>query len=103
MKNLRLAAASTGDTRIGHSFDHRLVQGSGAGFIAKIKAAAKNRIEAYKAEARRERETEQVLQMSDSMLKDIGLTYADHHDLKSGLISLEDLNLRREAYRRQFD
>ena len=103
MKNLRLAAASTGDTRIGHSFDHHLVQGSGAGFIAKIKAAAKNRIEAYKAQARSERETEQVLQMSDSMLKDIGLTYADHQGLKSGLISLEDLNVRREAYRRQFD
>ncbi len=103
MKNLRLAAASSGDTKIGHSFDHHLVQEPRAGFIVKIKAAAKKRIEAYKAQARRERETEQVLQMSDSMLKDIGLTYSDHHGLKSGLISLEELNDRREAYRRQFD
>lgn len=103
MKILRLAAASSGDTKTGYSFRHHLLQGTEAGFIARIIVAAKDKIEAYKAEARRERETEQVLQMSDSMLKDIGLTQADRQGLATGLVSLVDLNARREAYRRQYD
>jgi uncharacterized protein YjiS (DUF1127 family) len=103
MKILRLAAASSGDTKTGHSFNHHLLQRPEAGFIAKIIVAVKNKIEAYKAEARRERETEQVLQMSDSMLRDIGLTHTDRQDLETGLTSLVDLNARRETYRRQFD
>lgn len=103
MNNLRLAAASTGDTKSGHNFSHDFVQESETGFIDKIKAAVKNKIEGYKAQARRERETKQVLQMSDSMLKDIGLTHMDRNSLNSGLISLVELNTRREAYRRQFN
>ncbi len=103
MNILRLAAASTGGVKTSHNFSHNIVQGSEAGFIDKFKAAARDKIEGYKDQARRERETKQVLQMSDSMLKDIGLTHTDRNSLNSGLISLVELNARREAYRRQFN
>ncbi len=103
MNILRLAVASIGGSKNGHSFDYNLAQDSEAGFFGKIKAVIINKIEAYKAQAREERGAEQVLQMSDSMLKDIGLTQTDRHGLETGLVSLVDLNARREAYRRQFD
>jgi uncharacterized protein YjiS (DUF1127 family) len=103
MKNLRLVTECAGAENPGNGFDHKLVVETGAGFIDRITAVVKNRIEAYKAEARRERETGQVMQMSDSMLKDIGLTLSDQTDLESGLTSLGVLNVRRENYRRQFE
>ena len=85
------------------SFSHHFVQGSEASLIDKIKATVKNKIEGYKAQTRREREAEQVMQMSNSMLKDLGLTSGDLDSLKSGLISFADLNARREASRRRFN
>ena len=103
MNILKLAAASTGGAETGHSISHEYIQGSEAGFVYKFKAGIKNMIEAYKAQARTERETKQVLEMSASMLKDIGLTHMDRNSLKSGFISLVDLNARREANCRQFD
>ncbi len=103
MNILRLAPASIGDVKTGHNIDHHLAQGSEAGIIDKIIIAAKSKIEEYKAQARNERDTEQVLLMDDSMLKDIGLSPTDNDSLKSGLISLGDLNARRETYRRQFN
>ncbi len=103
MNNLKLAAASIGDERVSDRFDLHLVQGTEAGLIDKIKAVVKLRIESYKAQAREEQGTEQVLQMSDSMLQDIGLNLTDRSSLKAGLTSLEELNTRREASRRQLD
>jgi uncharacterized protein YjiS (DUF1127 family) len=103
MNNLKLAAASIGDEKICDRFDLHLVQGPETGLIDKIKAVVKLRIETYKTQAREERGTEQVLQMSDGMLQDIGLTVTDRSSLKAGLTSLEELNTRREACRRQLD
>jgi uncharacterized protein YjiS (DUF1127 family) len=103
MNNLKLAAASIGDEKISDRFELHLVQGPEAGYIDKIKAVVKLKIETYKAQAREERGREQVLQMNDSMLGDIGLTHTDRASLKAGLTSLEELNARREAYRHQFD
>jgi len=99
----RLAVASIGGAKNGHSFDYNLAHDPEAGFFGKIKAAMVNKIEAYKAQAREERGAAQVLQMSDSMLNDIGLTQTDRYSLKAGLTSLEVLNARREANRGQFD
>ncbi len=103
MNILKLALAPIGDAKTSNHFDHHLVQKNGAGFVDKIISVAKDKIETYKARAREERGAEQVLQMSDGMLKDIGMTHTDRSSLEAGLISLEELNTRREAYRRQFD
>ena len=103
MNILRLTVASVGGAKNGHSFDYNLAQDSEAGVFGKIKAAIVNKIEGYKAQAREEQGTEQVLLLSDSMLKDIGLTQTDRYSLKAGLTSLEVLNARREANRGQFD
>ena len=103
MNILKLASASSSGAKISDRFDHHLVLGSRTSFIDRLKAVVQNRIETYKARARDEQGTEQVLEMSDSMLQDIGLTSNDRSGLKAGLISLDDLNGRREAYRRQFD
>ncbi len=102
MNILNLAEVSIGSAKSRDNFNRHLIQGPEAGFIDRIKAAAKNKIEGYKAQAQRERDTEQVLQMSNSELKDIGLTNTDRDSLESGLTSLAELNARREAYRRKF-
>ena len=102
MNNLSLAGVIIGSAKSSDNFNRHLIQGPEAGFIDRIKAAAKNKIEEYKAQAQRERDTEQVLQMSDSELKDIGLTNTDRDGLESELTSLAELNARREAYRRKF-
>ena len=101
MNILSLVGVSIGSAKSRDNFNRHLIQGPEAGFIDRIKAAAKNKIEGYIAQARRERGTEQVLQMSDSELKDIGLTKTDRYSLKSGLTSLAELNARREANRRK--
>jgi uncharacterized protein YjiS (DUF1127 family) len=103
MNILNLVASSDGGEKSGSSFNHHLAHGLEAGFIDKIKATLKNTIEGYKAQSLEERGIEQVLQMSDSMLKDIGLTHSDRISLKAGLTSLEELNAQRENYYRQFD
>ncbi len=102
MNILSLAGVIIGSAKSNDNFNRHLIQGPEAGFIDRIKAAAKNKIEGYKAQAQRERDTKQVLQMSDSELKDIGLTNTDRDGLESGLTSLAELNARREAYRRKF-
>lgn len=100
MNVLRLAASMSG-AKTSHSFSHHLVQKSEVGLFDKIKTAARTRIEVYKSQAREKQDLEQVLLMSDSMLKDIGLTHIDRDNLRSGQSSLADLNALREAYRRQ--
>ena len=56
---------------------------------------AHDRIVAYKAGAQRRKDTARILQLSAHDLRDIGLSYNDLSDLKSGQISLEALNARR--------
>jgi uncharacterized protein YjiS (DUF1127 family) len=103
MNILKSVASSVGSGKSGNSFNHQLAHGFEAGFIDKIKANIKNKIEGYKAQSREEQGIEQVLQMSDSMLKDIGLTHTDRASLRAGLTSLEELNAQRETYYSQFD
>lgn len=98
----KLVTSTVDSTKPGHNFDHQLAFESGAGFFEIIKTAYKNKIEEYKSQIREHRDIAQVLQMSDSMLQDIGLTQADRDGLESGLISLEELNTQRETYYAQF-
>ena len=102
MNILNFATASTGDAKTGHSLNRHLDSGPETGFIDRIKSGVKNKIEAYKAQARGARDTRLVLQMSDTELKDIGLTSTDRDSLELGLTSLSILNTRRETYRRKF-
>ena len=98
MNIFRVVASAVGSTKSGYNFNHHVASDSEAGFFEIIKAAARARVERYKAQVQEQDGTEQVLQMSDSMLKDIGLAQSDRNSLKAGLTSLEELNARREAY-----
>lgn len=71
--------------------------------LSKIKSAFNQYIKDSRAAARARRDTEAVSQLSDHTLKDIGLTFVDIQDLKSGQITLEALNARRDQYRDQAD
>ena len=102
MRNLKLVVATIGGFKTDHTLSAHFLPGSEGSLIDKVKIITKNKIEQYKAEARHERETKQVLQMSDSMLKDIGLNPADLDRLRAGQTSLKELNDRRESYRNQF-
>lgn len=103
MNILKLATVPIGDAKTSRHFDHQPVQKTKAGFVDKLISVARDKIDTYKAQAREERGREQVLQMSDSMLGDIGLTPTDRSSLEAGVTSLEELNTRRESYRRKFD
>jgi uncharacterized protein YjiS (DUF1127 family) len=103
MNILKLIGSSAGCGKFGNSFNHHFAYGFEAEIIDKFKTTVKNKIEGYKAQSLEERGIEQVLQMSDSMLKDIGLTHSNRTSLKAGLTSLEELNAQRENYYRQFD
>ena len=102
MNILNLAEVSIGSAKSRDNFNRHLIQGPEAGFIDRIKAAAKNKIDGFKAQAQRERDLEKVLQISDHELKDIGITNSDRDSLESGLTSLAELNARREANQRKF-
>ncbi len=71
------------------------------GVLAKIKSALKRYLDESRAVARARRNTAAVSQLSEHILKDIGLTFVDIQDLKSGQITLEALNVRRGQYRDQ--
>ena len=103
MNILRLVASSVGSARSSHNFGRDRALGSEAGIFDMIKAAAKKKFEGYKAQALEEKGTGQVLQMSESMLMDIGLSSADRDSLQAGLTSLEKLNAERETHNGQFD
>ena len=63
--------------------------------IKKIKTSVKQYIDVSKALAQERRDTREILQMSEHMLKDVGLTQNDVHDLRFDLIALNTLNTRR--------
>ncbi len=71
------------------------------GVLAKIKSAFKQFLDESRAVARARRNTAEVSQLSEHILKDIGLTFVDIQDLKSGQITLEGLSARRGQYRDQ--
>ena len=97
MNIFRVVASAVGSTNSEHKFNHHLASDPEARFFDIFKAAAKSRIERYKAQVQEQKGTVQVLQMSDSMLKDIGLTQSDRYSLKAGLTSLAELNAQRET------
>ena len=69
--------------------------------LSKIKSAFNQYVSDSRAAARARRNTEAESQLSDHTLKDIGLTFVDIQDLKSGQVTLEALNARRDQYRDQ--
>ena len=97
MNIFRVVASAVGSSNSEHKFNHHLASDPEAGFFEIFKAAAQTRIERYKAQVQEQKGAVQVLQMSDSMLKDIGLTQSDRNSLKAGLTSLEELNAQRET------
>jgi len=102
MNILRLLTSVAGGSKPDRDFNHHIAPESEIDFFDTIKAVARKKIETYKAQAREEKGTEQVLQMSDSMLKDIGLTQSDRDSLKAGLTSLKELNAQRKTYYNPF-
>ena len=71
------------------------------GVLAKIKSAFKQYLDESRAAARARRNTAALSRLGEHLLKDIGLTFVDIQDLKSGQITLEALNARRGQYRDQ--
>ncbi len=98
MNILRLVTSVAGGSKPGRNFNHHIAPESKTDFFDTIKAVARKKIETYKAQDEEEKGTEQVLKMSDSMLKDIGLTQSDRDSLKAGLTTLEELNTQRKTY-----
>ncbi len=119
MSLFNLAIASIVDANTGNGINHNFIKqfasvtpeyeqrtreiraNSVMAVIGKIKASFKQYIEDSRARAQDRHGTEQVLQMSDHLLKDIGLTPADLHGLRSGQITLKKLSARRESNRNQ--
>ena len=60
--------------------------------VASVSTLASRLAAANKQRLQRNKDTVQILQLNAHHLKDIGLTYDDLTDLKSGQISLEELN-----------
>ncbi len=69
--------------------------------LTKIKSVFNQYISDSRAAARSRRNNEAVSQLSEHILKDIGLTFVDMQDLKSGQTTLQGLNTRRDQYRDQ--
>jgi uncharacterized protein YjiS (DUF1127 family) len=82
-------------------YGHEIRAKSVLGVLAKIKNAVRQFVNDSRAAARARRNNEEVLQLSENILKDIGLTFVDTQDLKSGQTTLEALNARRDQYRDQ--
>ena len=102
MNIFRLVTSIAGGSKSGSNLNHQMAPELKAGFSDMIKAVARKRIEAHKAQAWAEKGTKQVLEMDDCMLKDIGLTQSDRNSLKAGLTSLEELNAQRKTYYNPF-
>ncbi len=121
MKLLNFAIASIVDANTGNGINRQFVSQFGSNktdyvqhgldiraksilaLIGKIKASVTQYIENSKATAQARRSSKEVLQMSEHMMKDVGLTYNDLNDLRLGLISLNTLNQRRDQNRNEQD
>ena len=80
---------------------HEIRAKSVLGVLAKIKSAFMQYLDEFRAVARARRNIAAVSQLSEHILKDIGLTSVDIQDLKSGQITLEGLSVRLVQYRDQ--
>jgi uncharacterized protein YjiS (DUF1127 family) len=114
MSLLNFAVASIVDANTGNGFNRQFVDQFGSKstpyeqhgheirarsiltLLAKIKASALIYIESSRTAARERQIARQISELSHHLLKDIGLTQVDAYDLRSGLISLDSLNARRE-------
>jgi uncharacterized protein YjiS (DUF1127 family) len=119
MKLINLGIASIVDANTGNGISRQFIGQSGSkdsdyeksareiraksvlGVLAKIKSAFKQYLDESRAAARARRNTAALSQLCEHLLKDIGLTFVDIQDLKSGQITLEELNARRVQYRDQ--
>ena len=113
MKLLNLAVASIVDANTGNGLNRQFIDQYGSnysthekqaqlilsrsflGVITNIKNSVRKYIEDSKTKARRHQATKDLLQLNSRLLKDIGLTRDDLHELNLGLTSLETLNARR--------
>jgi len=119
MKLFNFAIASIVDANTGNGISRQFVDQSGSkdsghlqygreiraksvpGVLAKIKIAVRQFVDDSRLAARTRRSNEALSQLSEHILKDIGLTFVDIQDLKSGQTTLEGLNARRDQYRDQ--
>ena len=119
MKLFNFAIASIVDANTGNGISRQFIDQSGSkdsghlqysreiraksvlGVLAKIKSAVKQFVDDSREAARARRNNEALSQLSEHILKDIGLTFVDIQDLKSGQITLEGLNARRDQDRDQ--
>ena len=119
MKLFNFAIASIVDANTGNGISRQFIDQSGSkdsghlqygreiraksvlGVLAKIKSAVKQFVDDSREAARARRNNEAISQLSEHILKDIGLTFVDIQDLKSGQITLEGLNARRDQDRDQ--
>ena len=119
MKLINLGIASIVDANTGNGISRQFTGQSGSkdsdyeksareirakfllGVLTKIKSAFKQYLDESRAVARARRNTAAVSQLGEHLLKDIGLSFVDIQDLKSGQITLEELSARRGQYRDQ--
>jgi uncharacterized protein YjiS (DUF1127 family) len=119
MNLINFAIASIVDANTGNGISRQFIDQSGSkdsghlqygreirdksvlGVLAKIKSAVKQFVDDSRVAARARRNNEAISNLSEHLLKDIGLTFVDIQDLKSGQTTLEGLNARRIQYRDQ--
>ncbi len=114
MKHFSFAIASIVDANTGFGFSHgggkidyRAAERHGRAIRAKsiiaLVGAIKQRIgvavEAYRVRGRARRDLHQLLNLSDRMLKDIGLTRGDLASVQDGVVTLKQLDAERKASR----
>jgi len=119
MKLFNFAIASIVDANTGNGISRQFIDQTGStdsdhlqygreiraksvlAVLAKIKIAVKQYVDDSREAAKARRNNEAISQLSEHMLKDIGLTFVDIQDLKSGQTTLKGLNTRRNQYRDQ--
>ncbi len=119
MKLFNLAIASMVDANTGHGVNRNFIERFAstttnyqqraheirANFIITIFGNIKSSVTQYfkdsNARAQDRKDTEAILQMSDQILDDIGLSHADLYELRSGQITLDALGSRRELRRNE--
>ena len=117
MKLLNLAVASIVDANTGNGVNQRFIEqfasaatdyehraheiraNSVLEVLKNIKGSFQRYVEKSRSRAQERRDINAVLGLNDHLLKDIGLTEGDIHDLRWSQTSLEALNARRELNR----
>ena len=112
MKLLQFAVASIVDANTGYGYSRNLGNTnygaeihhgrnirsrSALALLRSIGQGFADSVEQFKARLQQQRDLRQLYQLNDHLLRDIGLSTGDLHAVSEGLVSLEQLNAKRQT------